>query len=426
MRLTIPLYSGTLLANVRYRWIVSGVEQSEQSSGITQPDANFPLFEFNVTPPSGADEIIAYDATNLANWNVGQYQIAVINANIAAFSTGGGVTAVGASIRAPSTTFRKVYEAVCRRMGYNPKGDQIKEDVAQNILEHINDRLRLAWSLWDWPQLKVVEWRAFRTVWTTSSVFKNGDELYYFGDGVVPTPRTVDPPDVGDNNGYYTCIADAPAGTLPTNATYFSPLDLTDRFIAYQQTSENPIGDLLDVYLTNPRERARRRTKIFVSYPSSKGIDVRCSQDVVWIRYGVPCPQFTLRPFIVGNMAIGTPFYDPQSGNCFSYTGELLGPSGTTHGGTLISFPLFLAGYVKPAAYADCILETASEAKTRVALAQQAMIEADEYLIREVDALAAQGQRLYYPAFPQRRYHYGRRIEIAAGAIPTEQFAGNP
>jgi hypothetical protein len=41
----------------------------------------------------------------------------------------------------------------------------------------------------------------------------------------------------------------------------------------------------------------------------------------------------------------------------------------------------------------------------------------------EVNKLAVQGQRLYYPHFPQRRYH-GRQLEIAAGAIPTEQFAG--
>ena len=79
MRLTIPLGYGTQLANVRYRWIVGGVEQAEQSVGVTQPDTNFAFFEFNITPPDGAEEILAYDVTDLTNWNVGQYLLQKIN-----------------------------------------------------------------------------------------------------------------------------------------------------------------------------------------------------------------------------------------------------------------------------------------------------------------------------------------------------------
>src|SRR5438270_11323250 len=99
MILTIPLQPGTALANVRYRWIVAGVEQGAQSSGISQPDASFPLFEFNVTPPSGADEIIAYDVTDLTNWNVGPYKIAALNLQVSQFVPAGpGLVKAGFSI----------------------------------------------------------------------------------------------------------------------------------------------------------------------------------------------------------------------------------------------------------------------------------------------------------------------------------------
>jgi len=374
------------------------------------------IFEFNVTPPDNADEIIAYDVTDKANWNPGQYLLFKSRASQIAVLP-------PISIKAPTTTFRKVYESILRRLGYNPKGDAVKEDVGQDVLEHINDRFRFAWSVWDWPQINAVEWRALRTVWTSSISFVSGDELYYFGEDsmsspIVPPARTVEPPEPGTDAGYYTCIADAPPGTLPTDITYFSPLTLTDRYIEYSQPFENPIGELLDAYNVNPRTR-NWRTGILNTAPSSKGIDFRKhGHDIVWIRFRFVCPQFTLRPFIVGATETGDAFYDPDSGNCWYYSGDSMNPKGA-----LIPFPLFMSGYVKPAAFADCLLETAMEAKTKMAIAAQAHQEALDYLTREIDNLAVQGQRMFYPAFPQMRRRYGRP-SLGAGAIPLETFGG--
>jgi hypothetical protein len=73
MILTIPLYPGTTLSNVRYYWLVAGVPGVVQSSGITQPDPAFPLFRINATPPANAEEIVAYDITDALHWNRGQY-----------------------------------------------------------------------------------------------------------------------------------------------------------------------------------------------------------------------------------------------------------------------------------------------------------------------------------------------------------------
>jgi hypothetical protein len=66
---TAPLRYGTLLANVRYKWITNGVAGSEQSPGITQPDTRFTLFRIAATSPPGTEEMLVYDVTDGSNWN---------------------------------------------------------------------------------------------------------------------------------------------------------------------------------------------------------------------------------------------------------------------------------------------------------------------------------------------------------------------
>jgi hypothetical protein len=70
---TIPLQPGTVLANVLYEWLASGAPTTPTASGVTQPDTRFAVFRIDSTPPTGAEELIAYDSTNLANWNVADY-----------------------------------------------------------------------------------------------------------------------------------------------------------------------------------------------------------------------------------------------------------------------------------------------------------------------------------------------------------------
>jgi hypothetical protein len=66
---TAALGSGTLLANVRYKWIVGGTPTPEQSVGVTQPDVRFSLFRIGVASPVGAEELIVFDVLDNSNWN---------------------------------------------------------------------------------------------------------------------------------------------------------------------------------------------------------------------------------------------------------------------------------------------------------------------------------------------------------------------
>lgn len=82
MRLTVPLSYGTLLANVRYTWVVKGVKQPTASTGVTQPDASLPLFVIEGTPPAGADEVFVYDNSDPTNWNIGSFKSAQLSQDV--------------------------------------------------------------------------------------------------------------------------------------------------------------------------------------------------------------------------------------------------------------------------------------------------------------------------------------------------------
>lgn len=63
---------GVATADVRYKWLASGTLGSAQSSGITQI-GTFPMFRISCTPPSGAEELIAYDVGDASNYSIGHY-----------------------------------------------------------------------------------------------------------------------------------------------------------------------------------------------------------------------------------------------------------------------------------------------------------------------------------------------------------------
>lgn len=70
---------GTLLANVRYQWLVAGALGGALSAGITAVDALFPYeFRIDAVPPTDFEEIYAYDVTDVTNYTKGRPQILTI------------------------------------------------------------------------------------------------------------------------------------------------------------------------------------------------------------------------------------------------------------------------------------------------------------------------------------------------------------
>jgi len=62
------LWDATVLANLGYRcYDAAGPLAARQTSGITQPDASYPLFLFSATLPAGTLVVIVNDSTQAGN-----------------------------------------------------------------------------------------------------------------------------------------------------------------------------------------------------------------------------------------------------------------------------------------------------------------------------------------------------------------------
>src|SRR5215475_46286 len=395
MILTIPLYPGTLLANVRYFWIVAGVEQPPLSTGITQPDTDRPVFRFDVVPPVNAEEIIAYDNTAPnTNWNVGQYRIAAlapVPASTPVVITVPTLTPPGMR----TVTLRSVYESILRQSGFDPVGDAVTHDTARAICEQINTCVMYAWRYWEWSQLELLQERAFRTTWTSSLQFNRvnsegvPDELYYEGD-----------------QNYYrvlgTAPADPPIGTLPTNTNYFTPFDLTDRYISLDQVNETPIGEVIEIFVSDPRLSTQHDARRVPYQPTEHEVTVLGGTNpTVFVLFRIVPSQFSLVPYVAGkDYAVGDLVYNTTDGECYRIlTTVTTSPDIAdvpASSWVKVPFPAIFSNYVIMAAFAAGLGESGPGKAFDVQRYQAAIQAANEALTQEVDRLRAQGQRYRY------------------------------
>jgi hypothetical protein len=398
MILTVPLAPGTALSAVRYRWIVGGLEQAEQSTGISQPDALYPLFVFSVTPPANADEMIAYDNTNPANWNVAQYKAAAAPPP----PPGPPIILVTPPYGPPTlrtVAFKSVYDSILRQHGFDPVGDAVNHDTLRAIVEQINSEIHYAWRFWEWPQLELLQERAFRTIWTSTLQFYRlnaeqvQDECYYQQDG----------------NYYrvlYTAPTDPPVGTLPTDTTYFEPIQLTNPYILLDQVNQTPIGEVIEIFASDPRLNTWHDANRVPFQPTEREITCLGSvPNTVFVQFRIVPSEFTGIPFVSGkNYALGAAIYHPATGECYralqaNPTGD---PTAQPNQWLKVPFPAIFTNYVISAAFAAGLNESDPSEKdgnvlaNRRALAGQALNDAQEALVQEVNRLQAQGQHYRY------------------------------
>jgi hypothetical protein len=278
-----------------------------------------------------------------------------------------------------------ILEPIAHHLGINPRQDMLVEDVA-SWTAFANLNLQTFLESWPWPEWTITEERAFRPVWNAGDQYHKAtadaaaDEFYY-----LTTP------------GYYRVKAaapsDPPAGTQPTNATYFEPFTLTDRYIATKQRCRRELGEVLGVYPGNPRTTCGGGGSVrrgLPYRPSEKGIDVCTGLDTVWVHHKLIPPVFSAELYepqrvyqrgeVVFWAADGevyrsrkpADFYqDPASGYWYK-----------------ISFPGFAAQYV--------IFKSASDACDDAAKAAKLEAMAEAALGREIDKRQAQGQRFTY------------------------------
>ncbi len=291
-----------------------------------------------------------------------------------------------------TTPFRKVFDKVVRLHGRNPR-KEISADLANAVVDHINDRLRTIWTAWRWPEWERTEERAFRTVWNDTRQFLrvgvdgNPDELYYL-----------------TNATYYRVMADAPSdppvGTSPTNGTFFEALTPLDTFIEYDQECKRSIGMMLGVYRQNPRNPTCSRRGGLRYMPSERGIDVcRPGVKTVWIIYKLPLPVFTIQPHVVGRTyAAATVVFDTGTGECFQALEDTSAVLADTSAWRWVPFLTTWEDYVTKGAFADSLMEFDQggngDLQAKMVLNQYWDGQATDALQTEVDMLVTQGQSL--------------------------------
>jgi hypothetical protein len=311
--------------------------------------------------------------------------------------------------------FKDVFDKVVRLHGRDPRKLE-NSDIANALVDHINDRVGTICNCWLWPEWIITEERAFRPVWNSTEQYLKAsttdslpDEVFYLGAGYVVGG------DFGTGYGYYRVLAsavtDPPIGTVPTDTTYWEVISPVDSFIAYDQRDRRAIGMVLEVNTVNPRvptgsNRLRRKFM-----PSEKGIDIPGGGITVFITQKLPVPTYTMTPYVVGKTYVrSNTVFDPTTGECYqAFNTTTATPTDTAHW-NWVPFLQVWADYVQKGAFADSLMEFdqgGGDIQAKMALAQYWNQQADDALQQQVDALTVQGQRLTWSFSECRKYQLG-------------------
>lgn len=323
-------------------------------------------------------------------------------------------------MRATPIVFNRVMDMIMRRCGLDPSDSDVTQPTRKALVEHVNDRIYSAWFSWEWRFIENLELRAWRQIWTNTITYAAGTEVFYRNSDDVTDPL----------NAYYKAKINVPVSTAITNTTYWENITpLQDIYLEFNQPRENEIGQVVEIYTSDPRTNRRPRLLDFTL--STKGIDIlhRSCPPIpqqVWVKFKVPPPVFTVIPYVSKVYAIGETVFQPADGQC--YLKVTIDPPSTPptppspappHAEwELIVFPERFQRYVTAGAYADLIRDIekgVTDPSPRLVLAQAAETEATQILLREIDIELAQGQRMDFSTKNRRRRHH----DIHQHAIAT-------
>tara|TARA_B100000902_G_scaffold30724_1_gene36784 strand:+ start:2893 stop:5121 length:2229 start_codon:yes stop_codon:yes gene_type:complete len=229
-----------------------------------------------------------------------------------------------------TTTYSAIERGVASIAGIDP--DNVLAHEKSILAEYINDAVNYCWDYYPWGEFTITEKRYFRDVWSSSTPYQLGSEVYHagkfyrmHGDGNSNTEpselldwyeigdRTEDSPwsedglygigaRVSHNDKSYVCIALSPLGKTNfltdgievTNTTYFQEVDtFFERYIPYEQYGYNTIGNCLGCYTNDPRYS---NTKHLNFREGREGVYLEAIDSVVneiWMVYKIEAPTFT-------------------------------------------------------------------------------------------------------------------------------------
>lgn len=159
---------------------------------------------------------------------------------------------------------------------------------------------------------------------------------------------------------YYACHT-ATSGVLPINTSLWGILTVFDRYVGFAQTGYTALGDVLEVWNTNPRAH---RSALELDFElSQNGVQIAESATSVWLRYRIRVPRLSGTTYsATATYAAGNQIYYSSAttaGNfydCLTLTTAGQNPDNTATKWSVVQIPRIFEMYLKWGAYADWLV----------------------------------------------------------------------
>lgn len=295
--------------------------------------------------------------------------------------------------------------------------EELSADDNAAIKAYLDTRLKKIWEIYPWPDLTRVEKRYFRTLYSAGTTYAAGTEVYYPTEkkyyqalksttGNAPTTLTHwseskqkysgdlwvagaayvagDIIEYASDSLFYAChTAHTSSGTLIPTATSgnsrWGVLTELDKYVAWQQSGKNKIGDIIEVWDSNPKTDNKAEPENY--YQSENGIQVINGPDIVYVEYRQEVPSVFYTTWISGTAyllgdvvrypATGADFslYEAQTAHTATANND---PSDGTADWQIIDIPRDFKSYLSHGAAADILI---SDEKEGLAAVQQSLAD---------------------------------------------------
>lgn len=266
-----------------------------------------------------------------------------------------------------TVTFTSVLAGVASVLGIEPAA--YTAALQAKALLAINRHIKTGWKFDFWPELTLVEQRAYRPFWDEVTQFDAGAQVYFADDGLYYQANTApNNPQDGESPAAYP-------------AKWTAVTDFR-RYIALDQPGKTPIDEVEGLYSYDPRLRTERPARLPFTLSHEGVVPMAETYALVWIKFRMRVSQFTQTVFDPASAYAAGALVLSSAGE--GYRAITAVPTGSELTDPIYweaqPFPAFLDDFVIHAAAADLL---AGEGQTRAAAAERAL--ADTYLAGAFD-----------------------------------------
>ena len=181
-----------------------------------------------------------------------------------------------------TVTFTSVLAGVASVLGIEPAA--YTAALQAKALLAINRHIKTGWKFDFWPELTLVEQRAYRPFWDEVTQFDAGAQVYFADDGLYYQANTApNNPQDGESPAAYP-------------AKWTAVTDFR-RYIALDQPGKTPIDEVEGLYSYDPRLRTERPARLPFTLSHEGVVPMAETYALVWIKFRMRVSQFTQTVF---------------------------------------------------------------------------------------------------------------------------------